>query len=341
MPKIVLFCQAPADVQYVLALYHKNKAKFEIYIICVNVESMFRFLVGLNLKINKLIYIPYSYNFNSFNPFNFFKEKRRLNKLFNTHFNINEPSRIYFFSHFFDWVTFFFVSRLSQIHETYFVDHYDTSSLSNFNVNNYSLKKILQLIILYYMSNIKFQFVALSGKPRIEFPYWKYKIRKIEPPQFDFDLFSTYSYSFQVNNYPALLIFETNYSNYDTLIRNYLLTMRNILVTLNLKGFKIYIKGHPKNSYSKGLATEICETIPNYIPAEFLKLDSFNAVLGVESVSLANICNRFSLPVISLICLFDWHVESVKEEYINYLTKTSKNRILFPKLMSEFESILA
>jgi len=78
--KIIIFCQAPAYVPYVLSLYEKHKKEKLIFIYVINVENVFKFIQSLHLNIYSLVFIPYILvNFKSI--FKIIKETKRLNFL--------------------------------------------------------------------------------------------------------------------------------------------------------------------------------------------------------------------------------------------------------------------
>ena len=54
--KIIIFCQAPADVPYVLTLYEIYNREYSISIFVINVEGMFQFLSDLHLLFGKNIF---------------------------------------------------------------------------------------------------------------------------------------------------------------------------------------------------------------------------------------------------------------------------------------------
>ena len=110
MKEIVMFCGAPADVQYALSIYHKHKGKSDISFFVTNVEGVYRFLKSLNLELKELIYIPYPAEFSIKNPLKVLQVKHCLSKIYGKHFEEISNARIYFFSHFYDWMAFSLIS---------------------------------------------------------------------------------------------------------------------------------------------------------------------------------------------------------------------------------------
>ena len=78
MKNIIIFIQAPADIQYALTIYEENKETAEISIFCINVEGMYKFLESLDLNVKQLVFIPYTKNFNIKNVFLFLLPGKKL-----------------------------------------------------------------------------------------------------------------------------------------------------------------------------------------------------------------------------------------------------------------------
>ena len=67
MKKILIFCQAPADIKYALTIYERNKNDSDISIFTINVEGMHKFLKSFNLNLKELQHIQYP-KYNIKNP---------------------------------------------------------------------------------------------------------------------------------------------------------------------------------------------------------------------------------------------------------------------------------
>lgn len=75
---LIIICQAPADVQYVVNMYNDNSARCNS-IFVINVFNVFLFLKSLDLDV-EIYYIPYKLH--SFkNLVDIMKERKRLNSL--------------------------------------------------------------------------------------------------------------------------------------------------------------------------------------------------------------------------------------------------------------------
>lgn len=74
MRKIVIICQAPADVQYLIDLYRRKQLRCDS-IFVINVYNVFLFLQSLKLDDVRLYFIPYKL-FSCKNVVNVIKERR-------------------------------------------------------------------------------------------------------------------------------------------------------------------------------------------------------------------------------------------------------------------------
>lgn len=104
------------------------------------------------------------------------------------------------------------------------------------------------------------------------------------------------------------------------------------------------IKKHPNPGTDVELSSyglfDHCEELPKYIPAELLCNNIKKNVLSIYSISLITASQLPHLNVISLLELVEWDHGSYKKEWKDYLTKTSKNKILFPNSFGELKEIL-
>ena len=80
--KVLFFCQAPADVQYILHFIQNCNHNCEIHILIINVQGMFNFFQYIALKKVKIQFIPYKYGFRLKSINTILKTKIYLKKLY-------------------------------------------------------------------------------------------------------------------------------------------------------------------------------------------------------------------------------------------------------------------
>ena len=328
MKKIILFCQAPADIQYALTIYEREKSRSKISIFCINVKGMYKFLSSLNLKLDKLVFIPYPEYLYFKRPHTIIKEKLRIKKIYKEYFKNIKNNKIYFFSHFCDWITFSFLVKLYRKNEIIFIDHYDSVSVSNFRRKKNNLRDSIILLMYKYLTGIRFNFLEMEGIKKLEFPYAKYSIRRIELKNVDEKIYEKYSYKFDLSQGNLILLFESDHSKQNT-IKNYNEKIIEIVKELKNKGYKIYLKPHPRIGFSKPLKKYVYKVLPDFIPGEFIDLKKFNAILGLETNALVSFAKRGYDNIYSLINLFNFSQQIQKENYKKYLNSLSEGKIKF------------
>ena len=328
MKNIIMFCQAPADIQYALSIYEREKSKSKISIFCINVEGMYKFLYSLDLKLEKLVFIPYLRNISIKKPHAVIKEKIRIKQIYNKYFKDTMKNKIYIFSHFEDWITFYFLTHLYKKNKVIFIDHYDSASISNLRNRKNTLKDYIILLMYKYLTGIRFNFLEMGGFKKLEFPYEKYGIKKIESINVDDKIFEKHSYKNNSSQGNNILLFESDHSKIKT-IEKYNEKTIEIVKELKNKGYKIYLKPHPRLGYSKYLKKYVYKVLPDFIPGEFLDSKKFNAILGLETSALVLHAKRGNGNVYSLINLFIFSNKIQKDNYKKYLNTLSEGKIKF------------
>ncbi len=329
--KISIFCQAPGDVIHTLALYHKYSEKANISIYCINVENIYKYIKSLNLKLDNLEFIPYDFNLSIKNPLSIITTRKKLRKIYRNLFLKKENETIYFFSIWFDWVSFFFISKLYKRNKFIFYKHY--LAVPEEGKTQYDFKEKIQLLQLYLITNIKLQYTTETSVKRLLFPYKKYNIKSQLPLKINQDIFKPYLYKTENNLTKSVLFFESELSNYN-LFKNYIAETTEIIEFLQKQGFKVFIKGHPSLGSSKEISNICNSIIPKEIPAELLDVDSFDYIIGIQSSSLSYFAKEGN-KVLSLINLLNFTQKKTKEMYIKYLNENSNNKVKYPKIIKE------
>jgi len=86
------------SVEYALSVYENisDKTKVSFFIFNLN-DGNYKFLLSLNLDLDKLVFISYPKNFSIKNPLKILKEKKRINHLYAKYFRDIMHSDIYLF----------------------------------------------------------------------------------------------------------------------------------------------------------------------------------------------------------------------------------------------------
>ena len=315
MKKMILFSQAPADVQYVISLYDINKEVYEITIVVVNVENTFKFLKSLKLKAS-LHFIPL---IGQSEGLKFLLYSFKLRMMYKKLFSSSENAQVYFFSNNYDYVTAFFIEKLQLRNSVNFCDIY--------NIDGEEVKNkiiFIKIMLIRVLFGIKIKFFRLLPDTAYQYMYNKTRMNEIAL-EVDRKRLQNYLYTIERNkNRKSLLFFESN-GEIDTSFANYKHDLCKILDNISDK-YSIYVKPHPRLGYSKLLENYNVEMIPNYIPSELVNTQSFDMVLGIDSTSIATIehANAYSL-----INLFEFVDEKRKVYLIDYLDKLSEGKLIY------------
>lgn len=340
---LVIICQAPADIPYVLTIYEQNNNNKNISIFVINVFGIYKFLNDLNLEVQSLVFIPY--DLKSFkNIFLLIKEKIRIEKIWDCNFKNLADSDIYFFSKFEDWLTAFFVHKLysnSKNNKIFYVNHYDNSEYLFFRNKSFSLKKYVYVTLLKYLTGVRFNVDIIEKMP--EFPVKIYSFQEIKI-NVDYQIYEKYSISINhLKNIKSVIFFISPCQNefYDP--RYYNSTLIKIVEYLNKYGYKIVVKGHPRMGVPSFLDDFIDCKIPDYIPAEFINIRDFKFCFGLDTGALCYFSKNNLVVTYSLINMFVFSNQSRIRTGIEYLKQQSNNKVAFcnsfPELISILESV--
>jgi len=329
---IVIFCQASADVQYVLTLYERNKDRLPISIYVVNSMNIYKYLKSLDLKTHKLELITYNRSLNYKNVIELWRERIRIKKLYSDNFKDLKGAEVYFFSHYYDWITAVIIKKISIFNNAYYIDHYEIDENEE-RAHNLTIKERLLLIVYYYLSGLKYEFSKRANVKILTFPYKKYPILKLNMPIAK-SILSKYVYKISNLDDNAILLYERNQNGKD-LMPAYEKTLMLIVKDLISSGYSIYIKPHPVAGYSKFLGNLKLKFIPDYIPGELLDTSGFSAITGIESVVLAKIAKHLNRPVFSLIEMFEFRSTEMKGIIRDYLMRQSGDKLKYAKSVKD------
>lgn len=335
--KMIVFCQAPADIPYLLTLYEKYKEKRIINVYVVNVENVFKFIESLKLNLYSLVFIPYG-QLAIKNLALVFKERKRINDLNQKYFKDVVNSEIYFFSRFEDWLTSAFLTKLSKNNSVYYVDHYDFSA-DLFEKRKMNFKRIILKFILYIITGAKFKLEIIEKIPELDFK--RYNIKKISP-DLNKSVFDKYKYQITetqtVNRIVIFFISPCEDSIYNCISHDSM--QLKIIESFKKFNWTVVVKGHPRIGVPNNVMHLVDVEIPSYIPAEFLELPNASICTGIITSALSYFTTNTNIPTYSLINLFQFIEDGLAEKYKNYLDGLTDNRMKYFQDFQDFEEII-
>jgi hypothetical protein len=331
--KILIFCQAPADIKYALTIYERYKNDSDISIFTINVEGMYEFINNLNLDLASLVHIHYP-EYKIKNPISILKAKKYIRKKYKQFFINRERYHIYYFSNHYDFLTFYFLRRLSDSSSIFFVNHYDDLVSKNFKKPIFNIKDSVKMLILNSLSGCFLKFYSFNNRIIPKFPYKKFKIKELKTDILDDEIYRKYAYNIKAVG-KKILYLEMDYGKVD-LFDNYKKTTISFIEILREKGYKIYLKPHPRLGYSKFLDEYIYKIVNKDVPAEFIEIDNFDYVLGISSSAIAYFSKKQQSKVFSLLELYEYKSYEVKTRAKEYLEELT-NHVNFLKNIKEIE----
>lgn len=326
MKEIVIFCQAPADIQYALSIYDKYQGNRTVHFFVIQVKGIYKFLTELKLKNAQVKFIPYP-NLKIKNPKSIIKVRQYIKTNIKRYFRYMTEREIYYFSNSYDWLTFAFIANIAKRNTVFCHDHY-AKAIPCKKESPLSIKDLLIILIYFYLTRVFLHYQRVNNRGIMSFNPDRYGVSEIDIPVSK-DGYIKYAYHIESNRLRKnILFYESDLSNYK-MISSYNETLEEIIDCFTEAGFTIYIKPHPRLGYSNILKECDVQVLPQHVPGEFISHEGFSAIVGIETVAIAKIVHISDIPVYSLMDLFEFRNEKVKNSYKEYLMHQSEGKLKF------------
>ena len=230
MKKILIFCQAPADIKYVLTIYERNINNAEISIFTVNVQGMYEFINSLGLNLKQLEHVSSS-KFKLKNPISIIKTKIYLTRKYKQYFANKSNLYIYYFSNLFDYITFSLLKEMYKNNKIFFINHYDDRIINRYSPARKNLLNFFRKLIYYYYVNVWFDLYCLEKSLMIRFPYNKFKIKEQKENILEKNICEQFSIKLKGANKKKILFIERDYKKNDVFI-DYEKSTVEIIITI-------------------------------------------------------------------------------------------------------------
>jgi len=330
--QIIIFCQAPLDVPYVLWLYETKKQNSFFWIYIVGVFSLYRHLTSLGLAYCEITFVPV---LPLRNPINILKTRITLEKIRSRELKNIRASEVYFFSYHYDYSTMYFLKHLRKNNDIRLIDHYILPCAAKRKVGVYD--KCRQLAI-FLASSMRCHFILLQHFPTFDVSFYEKISVDIWKDQ---AWISKYMFRLGDLDSKIALILDSNeqasgeYKNFELIVKE----MVDILLSLN---YVVMVKPHPRVGYSKVYNSLSVRILDSWMPSQFFDPSGIRAVIGAVSTGLARYYQspHDKIRAISLLDILESHDEGIKLENISFLTRMSNSRVLLPKNMKDFSEIV-
>ncbi|MBN2323005.1 MAG: hypothetical protein JXQ30_04665 [Spirochaetes bacterium] len=318
----IIFSQSPVDMRHVLWLYERFRGKAKVSIYVTNVYNSYLYLKRLGLSDCSLTFIPYRPDFRT--PIGAVRQRRDLKKLYKEKLKGIQHAEVYFFAYYYDWVTFYFLKRLASNNRLRLIDVYKVKRRRSTGI---TLSQQVKRFVILLITGVWHEYTEGMSDRVITFPYRRFGVEESEE-EVDPDSLQQYMYRVGAGSGKRVLFFESNGADEEMFI-GYEDTVRDMLRAILDSGNTVYIKPHPRQGHSKFIDDLPVEIIDGSVPAELLDIEGFDAVVGVESVSIANIAAQETIRVFSLLDLVRFKEEEVREGYRKYLVEKGNGRVRF------------
>ena len=270
--------------------------------------------------------------FSSFGSCEF--EHYHVRDVYRQHFKWIKNASIFFYSAVSDWMTFYFIKKLSKniSNEIIYADHYDMLEKRREN-RPLSQAEKLEKLMYWFVTGIRMDFNF--KQIMYAMPYRRYNIRKIEAEEIK----STKDYQYVPNTDSGRknILYLSNPWSADGHQAKEAAALETVgfIEQLKKKGFKFIIKGHPRLLLDDRFAKAADEVIPPYILSEFINVDKIDVVLCVESSAAHYFTEFTNVPVYSMIYLYQSASEEKKHYYAQYLRELTHGKIKFLQDLDE------
>jgi hypothetical protein len=322
MEEKIIFSQSPVDIRYVLWLYERFHGKASVSIYVTNVYNSYLYLQSLGLSDCSLTFIPYRPDFRT--PAGIVRQRRDLKKLYKRKLSYSNGAAVYFFTYYYDWVTFYFLKRLASKNRIHLIDVYKVKRQRSAGI---TISQQIKRFIIFIITGVWHEYTEGVNDRVITFPYRRFGVEESNE-KFDPDVLKRYMYRVDKGKGKRVLFFESNGADEEMFI-GYEDTITGVLHALLNAGIGVFLKPHPRQGHSKFVEDLPVEIIDSAVPAELIDIEGFDAVVGIESMSIANIAAQEKLPVFSLLDLLRFKNDAVREGYRKYLVEKGNGRVTF------------
>ena len=282
---IIIFCQAPADLPYVLALYEENLGKRPISIYVLGVQGTFVQIKIYGLEVDLLDFLPYPTKRSLLRkPFRVLRVRREV-RAYQRRFEKYQDYDVYYSSNEWDWFLFSLLPILHNRNQLFIYDHYGTTHERL--PTRMRSKDYLMWAVFRYITGTDLIIFRRFSTSVAYFPYRRYDVQVVEINPSS-EILAKYAY--QVSHIPerSILLYEHDMADEPTFVQ-YEDTTVTLIERLHSEGFKVFVKPHPRVGHSHFLDSCGVTILPKYISGELLPVERFIAVLGIWTTSIAKI----------------------------------------------------
>lgn len=316
--KVIVFCQAAADVIYTLDLLDKTKSK-DFTIVVRNVKSNLSLFKDLDIKA-KVLFID-NVQLNIYSLMSIIKAKKEIQCQIRRFEKITK-AKVYFFSTSYDYLTAAIIRKMSECNQVIYLNHYDHLTWLQASYS-FSFKRKLASWVYFYLTQTKF-----SSDKEVNFPKFEYANYNIQ--RMDLTSKPAVNNQFLIGprlkgNYILLFLSPPEYESLTELSK---IKLFDLIGTLKKK-YGFYFKGHPRLGEPIDVANLAENKFDKSFPSELIDYQKFSFVLGLTSAALCYPAAKRLCTVISLLEYLNLKDKSRKDGFKEYIDAYSNNNIIY------------
>jgi hypothetical protein len=335
----VIFCQAPADLKYALALYEQRRAVGPVLFVTLEVEGMKQFLEFLPLAHVGVRHVACPVQIPSLRRWRGNLALRRwMHQLQREVLWPLAGTEVYYFSNEIDWVAPACMAYLARRNRVIWRPYHKYTCVPT--VMPWRHQALLR--IYRWISGADFEWRQVEGSPYHRHILWfcfdRYGIERRPFTEDTSAVLQAYAHRLPLPvGQRNALVFENPEENISD---DYETIMRQVFQMLVAAGYTVLIKPHPRVGCSPFVASCPVQMMPAFIPGEFFLLDQFDLVLGLTSSALGYMAHGSEGQVFSLAKLFRARDPRVMDYGINYVSKVAGGRLPFVASLDELKMVI-
>jgi hypothetical protein len=329
MKKVILFCQAPGELNNLLSSYEQFKNEdSSITIVCLKLDSLKKFLDKLNLNA-RIVHFPEA-PISLKNPLKWF-DKRKITK--NNLSKIDTKDNFVVFNSKFDLQLACYLHGFDKSNTIIYKRCRDNIAMARESKKNIGIVYKLKAFFLSIYTKSKIEYVKRESRYCEVIEIDRYPI-DITDYIVDESLYEKYYIKLPNDYENAVIFFSEPFQDcfqtkqeYDDL---------NIKIVHQLKEMKysVVVKGHPRKGVHLDVEKIVDHIIPGYIPSEFIDLKSFRFAVNFFSTALCSA--SFIIPAYSLIGMYEIRDLDTYNYWKEYIGESSNNQV---KIIESFEEL--
>lgn len=350
--QLVIFCESYGEIPYVLQLAQSENS--EIYLVIIGFPDLFQFFKIINEKVFrnslKIIHIEYfkpgRVNVKGLKKLlyvfpDIVREKQYLQGVYKQYFARLAGFEIYFVSRAFNGMkAYLFSKNLSKNNTLFYVYINQNQMKQTLPVNFVELANMIIWKLTYGCMVSVGKTDYYRGFLYLSDGFLKKKVSqviRVEDILKDF-IFDSFRIFHEADKYSVIFfdadLIGAGYIMDENLYRKELSDIYDI----TYKHFpgEIATKHHP--GQESGRMIEFGDSLPKFIPAEFLYNNHIKVNISVISKAIAHLEKGVAISLLELVTLKN---ENIREVLKNSLLEKSKSEIFFPKTLEELNSLLA